>query len=103
MGMGRWVAVLLAVLAQVRPAAAINHLIAIGEVLASWQGDDTVQFVELRMLAAGQGGLSTGGGLRGSVDLVVDDATASVSGLRVFTITSDVGRAEAGASVLVGT
>ena len=29
----------------------MNHLIAIDEVLGSWQGDDTVQFVELRLLA----------------------------------------------------
>ena len=38
----------------VRPAAAINHLLVIDEVLASWQGDPEIQFIELRMLQAGQ-------------------------------------------------
>src|SRR5206468_11909964 len=46
------VAVLITLVA--RPAGAVNHLIAIDEVLGSWQGDDSVQFVQLRMLAAGQ-------------------------------------------------
>ena len=43
-------------------AHADNHLIAFDEVLGSWQGDDTAQFIELRMLAPGQTALSAGGG-----------------------------------------
>ena len=47
----------------------MNHLIAIEEVLGSWQGDDSVQFVQPRMLAAGQQLLSDGGGTRGPAEL----------------------------------
>jgi hypothetical protein len=86
-----------------QPAAAINHMIKLDEVLASWQGDDTVQFIGLRMLAPGQGALSDGGGVRGAADLVFDDATASADGRRIFTFTHDLTRAEAGARILVAT
>jgi hypothetical protein len=82
-----------------RPAAATNHLIVIDEVLGSWQGDDRVQFVELRLLAAGQGDLVRGGGTY----LVIDDATGSEAGRRVFRFERDLTNAAQGARVLIGT
>lgn len=45
------------------PAAAQNAAITLEEVLGSWQGDEQVQFVELRMLADGQNQLAAGAGL----------------------------------------
>ena len=95
--------VVLFLVAVWRVAAASNHLIAIEEVLGSWQGDDAVQFVELRMLAPGQQFLSDGGGIRGAADLVFDDATGSPDTRRVFTFTHDLARGETGARVLVAT
>jgi hypothetical protein len=86
-----------------RPAGAVNHLIAIDEVLGSWQGDDSVQFVQLRMLAAGQQLLSDGGGTRGPAELVFDDATGSPDTRRVFTFTHDLAIGLAGSRILLAT
>ena len=85
-----------------RPAQAVNHLIVIDEVLGSWQGDDTIQFVELRLLAAGQRSLSSAGG-RGTTDLVFLDATGSPAAARVVTFTHDLDQSQVGARVLVAT
>jgi hypothetical protein len=85
-----------------RPALAVNHLIVIDEVLGSWQGDDSIQFVELKLLAAGQRSLSSSGG-RGSTDLVFFDATGAPAAARVVTFTRDLDQAQAGARVLVAT
>jgi hypothetical protein len=82
--------------------AAASHQVAIEEVLGSWQGDAQAQFVELRMLAVGQQGLSGGGSL-GAAELVFDDATGSEAGRRVFVFTRDVARGEVGARVLIAT
>lgn len=68
-------------------------------MLSSWQGDDAIQFVELRMLAAGQNNLIDGGG----TGIVFDDATASGGGQRVFLFTAPVARGEEGARILVAT
>ena len=86
-----------------RPAGAVNHLIAIDEVLGSWQGDDSVQFVQLRMLAAGQQLLSDGGGVRGPAELVFDDANGSPDTRRVFTFTHDLAIGLAGSRILLAT
>ena len=86
-----------------RPAAANQHLIALGEVLASFQGDASLQFVELRLLAPAQTELSNGGGVRGAADLVFDDAAGSPAGQRVFTFTHDLAQGAAGAHVLIAT
>ena len=85
-----------------RPALAVNHLIVVDEVLGSWQGDDTIQFVELRLLAAGQGSLSSAGG-RGTTDLVFFDPTGSPAAARVVTFTRDLAQAQVGSRVLVAT
>src|SRR5207249_155094 len=79
------------------------HLIALDEVLASCQGDTSLQFVELRLLAPGQTALSNGGGVRGAADLVFDDAAGSPAGQRVFTFTHDLAQGVAGAHVLIAT
>src|SRR5439155_1655582 len=84
-------------------ARASNHLIAIDEVLGSWQGDDSVQFVQLRMLAPGQQLLSDGGGTRGSAVLVFDDASGSPDTRRVFTFTHDLAIGLAGSRILLAT
>ncbi|HZP40837.1 MAG TPA: hypothetical protein VFD84_04925 [Candidatus Binatia bacterium] len=79
---------------------AVNHLIAIDEVLGSFGGDDGVQFVELRMLAPGQRSLAEAGG----TELVFDDATASPGGRRVFRFGfPDPNTAVEGSRVLVAT
>jgi hypothetical protein len=103
-GKGRWwvAAVLVAALGPAGPARAVNHLIAIDEVLGSWQGDDTIQFVELRLLAPGQRSLSSAGG-RGTTDLVFFDATGSPAAARVVTFTRDLDQAQVGSRVLVAT
>ena len=85
-----------------RPALAVNHLIVVEEVLGSWQGDDAIQFIELRLLAAGQRSLSSSGG-RGTTDLVFLDATGSPAAARVVTFTRDLDQSQAGAKVLVAT
>jgi len=69
----------------------------ITEVLTSWQGDDTVQFVELQMLANGQNDLSNG------AQLVIDDATASSAGHHVFTFQTDVANGVTSGRVLIST
>ena len=81
----------------------MNHLIAIDEVLGTWQGDDSVQFVQLRMLAAGQQFLSDGGGTRGPAVLVFDDASGSPDTRRVFTFTHDLAIGLAGSRILLAT
>jgi hypothetical protein len=85
-----------------RPALAVNHLIVVDEILGSWQGDDTIQFVELRLLAAGQRSLSSSGG-RGTTDIVFFDATGSPAAARVVTFTRDLDQSQAGARVLIAT
>ena len=92
-------AALVALVLLARPAAATNHLIVIEEVLGSWQGDDRVQFIELRLLAAGQGDLVRGGGTY----LVIDDATGSEGGRRAFRFTRNPTNVAQGARVLIGT
>ena len=72
-------------------------------MLASFQGDTSLQFIELRLLAPGQQSLSNGGGVRGAADLVFDDAAGSPAGQRVFTFTHDLTQGAAGARVLVAT
>jgi len=96
-------AALALVLLAASPARAVNHLIAIDEVLGSWQGDDSVQFVQLRMLAAGQQLLSDGGGTRGPAVLVFDDASGSPDTRRVFTFTHDLAIGLAGSRILLAT
>jgi hypothetical protein len=94
---------LLVALVLARPAAANQHLIALDEVLASFQGDTSLQFIELRLLAPGQQSLSNGGGVRGAADLVFDDAAGTPEGRRVFTFTHDLAQGAAGARVLIAT
>ena len=72
-------------------------------MLASFQGDTSLQFIELRLLAPGQQSLSNGGGVRGAADLVFDDAAGSPAGQRVFTFTHDLAQGAAGAYVLIAT
>jgi hypothetical protein len=72
-------------------------------VLGSWQGDDTVQFVELRMLAPGQQFLSDGGGSRGASDLIFDDAAGSADTRRSFVFTHDLPLGEQGSRILIAT
>jgi len=95
----RIIAAIAVLVLSARAAGALNHAIALHEVLGSWQGDDDAQFVELRLTAAGQTFLTNGGGTA----LVFDDATASEGGRRVFTFTRNIANAAVGARILVGT
>jgi hypothetical protein len=72
-------------------------------VLGSWQGDDTVQFIELRMLAPGQQFLSDGGGSRGASDLVFDDASGAAETRRSFIFTHDLAAGGQGSRILIAT
>jgi len=85
--------VVMAVLAAGRVAA--QSSIALDEIVGSWQGDDQVQYVELRMLDAGQNGIANVAGL------VFQDATGDSDGSRVFVFTQNVARGVAGAKILV--
>src|SRR5262245_26699649 len=100
---GWWVAGLVWVLMGVSQATASSHLMAIDEVLGSWQGDDEVQLIELRMLAPGQTQLSEIPGSRGSAALVLDDATGTAATRRVLVFTHDLNRGLAGARILIAT
>src|SRR5262245_34376921 len=68
--------------------------IVLDEVVGSWQGDDQLQYVELRMLAGGQSAVGNVAGL------IFDDKTASADGRRVFAFTHDVTRGLEGAKIL---
>jgi len=71
--------------------------IALDEIVGSWQGNDEIQYVELRMLAPDQTGLAN------VAALIFDDATASADGRRAAIFTSNVLRAVEGAKILVAT
>jgi hypothetical protein len=77
--------------------ARAQNKIALDEIVGSWQGDDEVQYVELRMLAADQQGIGNVAGL------IFDDATASEEGRRVFVFTTSVLRGVENAKILVAT
>jgi len=81
----------------VATVASAQEQIVLEEVLGSWQGDEAVQFVELRMLAEGQHRVGN------RAELVFDDASASVEGRRFFTLTRDLSRGVQGAKILVAT
>jgi hypothetical protein len=91
------------VLAAAVPSAAVNHLIVVDEVLGSWQGNDAVQFIELRLLAPGQGGLSPQPGFRGGAALAFDDAGGSGDTRQFFQFLRDLPNQESGARVLIAT
>jgi hypothetical protein len=103
MRMRAGVAAALLALVLAAPARAVNHLIVIEEVLGSWQGDEAVQFVELRLLAGGQGSLSNAGGARAGTGLVFLGANGAADTKRVFSFTRDLLHPEAGAHVLIAT
>jgi hypothetical protein len=69
-----------------RVAAAIFHIAVIDEVMTSYNGDSTAQFVEIRMLAAGQNFV---GNLGGPSFLGVFDSSGAYVG-DALTITSDL-------------
>ena len=71
--------------------------IVLEEVLASWQGNDNVQFVELRMLADEQQFLED------SALLAFDDVTGREENRVVLLFTKSVNIGEAGARVLIAT
>lgn len=90
-----WWGIVLGVVVGVAANARAQQLIRLQEVLGSWRGDDTIQFVELLMVEDFQHILS------GRAQLVFQDATGSTQVEYLFT--SNVAVGFAGASVLVGT
>src|SRR5215813_10342511 len=99
-----WQAVaVLFVLARATAVLGAANQIAIDEVLGSWQGDDSVQFIELRMLAPGQIQLSDGGGVRGTTELILDDMTGSATTRKELVFTKDVTHGETNARILIAT
>src|SRR5690242_7955459 len=90
------VAAAVALLATIGIARAQTH-IALDELVGSWQADQDVQYVELRMLADGENAIGN------VAALVFDDATASADGRRALLFTANVSRGVAGAKILVAT
>jgi hypothetical protein len=90
------VAVVVALLAAGGVARAQNR-IALDEIVGSWQADDEIQYVELRMLDPEQNGLAN------VAALVFDDATGSDDGRRTLIFTGNVARGLQGAKILVAT
>lgn len=78
-------------------AARAQNRIVFDEVLGSWLGDDEVQYVELRMLEAGQQALA------GIGVLYFDDASGSTDGRRFFGFQQNVANSGNGVKVLVAT
>lgn len=91
-----WLRVLVAVGLAARVASAQDRIV-LSEILASWQGDDQVQFVELTVLVDGQQATAN------RSELVFDDVTGSDDTRRFFPLTRNLTRGTAGARVLVGT
>ncbi len=77
-----------------RPAAAINHVVVIDEVLASWQGDPEAQFIELRTLQAAQNQV------QGAEIEILDRTGAEIAR---FAFSQDVSDGAPGARVLIAT
>lgn len=92
-----WGGVVAALVLGCAPSAFAQGQIILSEVLSSWQGDDTVQFVELQMTAEGQQQLN------GVGELVFDDATGEATTRRFFTLTANVARGVTNAKVLIAT
>ena len=89
-------AVVVALLAATGVARAQDK-IALDEIVGSWQADDEIQFVELRMLQPNQNAI-------GSVAvLIFDDATGSADGRRALFFNQGVARGLQGAKILVAT
>lgn len=87
-------AVVVVVCAAMGIARAQNRIV-LDEVVGSWQGDDDIQYVELRMLEANQNGIAN------VAAIVFDDASGSEDGRRVAIFTQNVGRGVEGAKILI--
>lgn len=86
------VAVVLAVGA--RSASAATNAVALAEVLASWQGNDRVQFIELAFTGDTTGNVS-------GASVVIDGPTGKASERHTVTLTSNVPIGTRGARVLL--
>jgi len=75
--------------------ARAQNRIALDEIVGSWQGDDEIQYVELRMLAVDQNGLAN------VAAVIFDDATASADGRRAVILNQNVPRGLEGAKILI--
>ena len=87
-------ALMLATLLTPMPAGAAFHIMIIDEVMAGAGGAANIQFVELKMQAAGQNVVS-------GTKLLFYDATGNQTA--TFTFPSNVGSGANGASILIGT
>jgi hypothetical protein len=94
--MKRVFAMLTALVAATGVARAQDRII-LDEIVGSWQADDEIQYVELRMVAPGQNGLAN------VAALVFDDASGSDDGRRALLFTQGVARGLEGAKILVAT
>ncbi len=92
---GVW-GVVAALVFTARLAAAQGNVV-IDQVLGSWQGDDSVQFVELQLRADNQNGFA------GNADLVFDTAAGDAPSRRFFTFQQNIANGASGARVLIGT
>jgi len=77
-------------------AARAADQIALAEVLASWQGDANVEFVELAMTANGQQDVAGSG-------LLIDVASGDPAERRTFTFAANLTHGDAGTRILVAT
>jgi hypothetical protein len=88
---------MLALLLGMASAARAQQGIVLNEILGSWRGDDTLQFVELLMVADGQQLVGN------RAALVFDDATGDPSTRKTFLFTKNVARGVRTATILVAT
>src|SRR5262245_49773492 len=88
------VAVVVALLVSAGGARAQNKVL-FDEIVGSWQADDDVQYVELRMTADNQNAIAN------VAALISDDAAASADGRRAVTFPQNVLRGISGAKILV--
>ena len=93
--MKRALAVVGMILGAIGVARATSSTIVLDEIVGSWQGDDEIQYVELRMLDDGLNGIG------GVTALVFDDASASEAGRRTAFFTQNVARGLTNAKILV--
>ncbi len=94
---GAVVVAVVAALVATTGAARAQNRIALDEIVGSWQADDEVQFVSLRMLDAGQNAIGN------VAALVFYDATGSSDGARALFFTQNVANGAQGAEILVAT
>jgi hypothetical protein len=91
----RWVIAAVGIVLGTASLVRAQPVISLEEVVGSWQGDDEIQYVELRMNTGGVNGVAN------VAALVFDDAKGSDGGRRTAIFLQNVPRGIVGAKILV--